>query len=92
MRNQIRSLMKKFIFIILTLLVLTTAFTAVSADELYTFELSEAAHTEDRTDNCYIDLSIPQIKGLADKSVEEALNAYFMSWRENIVEEYENDI
>ena len=84
--------MKKFIFIIMTLLVLTAAFTAISADELYSFELSEAAHTEDRTDNCYIDLSIPQIKGLADKSVEEALNAYFMSWREKIVEEYENDI
>lgn len=84
--------MKKYLYILITMLVLTAALTAaVSADELYTFELSEAAHTEEHAENWYMELSIPKITGLADKTAEENLNAYFMSWQKYIVDEYRND-
>lgn len=85
--------MKKYLYILITLLVLTAALTAaVSADELYTFELSEATHISDLAENWYMDLSIPQVKGLADKTAENSLNAYFMSWKDYVIKEYNDDV
>ena len=85
--------MKKYLHILVTLLILTAALTGVvSADELYNFELSEAAHISDLAENWYMDLSIPQIKGLADKTAENRLNDYFMSWKDYVIKEYNDDV
>lgn len=85
--------MNKKLLLGILLMVLSLALTGiVSAEDLYTFELSEAERVEDHAYNWYLDLSIPQVRGMADKEEQELLNVYFLSWRDYILEEYADDV
>lgn len=84
--------MRKKLLFVFVLLILTIAFTGiVNADDTYSFDLTEADHVEEHTDNWYVDVSVPQISGMADKDLENDFNAYFLAWRDYVVEGYKQD-
>lgn len=85
--------MKRQFFVLSILLTLILAIAGtVSAEEGYTFSITEADHVEEHAANWYIDLYIPQVSGMADKSSEDSLNAYFLERRDAIKAEYTSDI
>ncbi len=82
--------MKTKLFIVLTALVLTAAlFSAVSADEAYTFEVTDGFTFTEETDISSIDISVPRVSGLADENDEILLNAHFLAKKDEIMADYE---
>ena len=66
-------------------------FTAVSAEETYTFELTEAAAYKDGNENWSVEISAPQISGMADEAAQDSLNAYFLQVKDDMIAGYEQD-
>lgn len=84
--------MKFRTFFIIMMLVLTIAFSGIAqADDSYTFTLSEGGSKTDESQYWSLNLSVPAISGMADKEAEEALNQYFLSFLDDLSEEYEAD-
>jgi len=84
--------MKNKLFIAFILLALAAILTGVAAaDELYSFELTEAEKIEEHDHNWYLNISVPQISGMRDKKAEAELNNNFLKTRDQLVEEYKSD-
>ena len=72
--------MKNKLFIgLLVLIMAAVSCGAAFAQEDYTFSLSEASSFSDKTENWSIDVSVPEISGMAYGTDEAELNAYFAS-------------
>ena len=81
--------MKNKLFIAFILLALAAILTGVAAaDELYSFELTEAEKIEEHDHNWYLNISVPQISGMADEEVQADLNAHFLAVKDEMLEEY----
>lgn len=87
--------MKKSLFFGSLLLVLMLAFSAVvSADESnadYHFELTQGSARIDNSEYWYLNISVPQISGMADEEEQTKLNEYFLSAADEVSKEYEAD-
>ena len=84
--------MKNKLFIGVLLITLVFAFASVvSADDLYTFTLSEGANISDDSEFWYMKLSAPAVSGMADANAEAALNQYFVNYIDQVSKEYEDD-
>lgn len=70
------------------ILVLTSM---VSAEDLYQFTLSEGAAISEDADTWYLKLSAPAVSGMAVAEEQSALNQYFLSYINQVYEEYEDD-
>ena len=84
--------MKNKLFIGLIFVLLITALTAaVSAEDLYTFTLSQGASVSETSEFWYLDLKAPVVSGMADEKEQEELNKYFTDYVDYIAKTYEED-
>ena len=83
--------MRNKFFIGFMLLALTVLLTGVVSADDYIFRITEADHVVDEAYNWYMDLSIPQISGMKDQKSQDEQNAYFLEWRDFIIDEYNQD-
>lgn len=82
---------KIFLAALLTVLVLALAGT-VMADEPYSFELTEAYTFAEETEHWSINVSLPQVSGMADEDEQAALNEYILSKKDLMIEDYEQNV
>ena len=89
--------MKKNLLLGSLLLIVILAFsTAVSADlifdvPVYDIELSQGSSVTDNSEYWYLNLSVPQLSGMADEEEQTKLNEYFQSVADSVKQEYEED-
>ncbi len=84
--------MKTKLFIVLTALVLMIALvSAVSADDAYTFSVTEGFSFTEETDIASIDISVPHVSGMADENDQILLNAHFLAKKDEILSDYETN-
>ena len=89
--------MKKNLLLGSLLLIVILAFsTAVSADlifdvPVYDIELSQGPSVTDNSEYWYLNLSVPQLSGMADEEEQTKLNEYFQSVADSVKQEYEED-
>ena len=81
----------KLIFLLRFVLTIITT-TAAMAEEPYSFELTEAYHFTEKTDNWSIDISVPRISGMADEEEQAKLNEHFLTMKDSIRKGYEQDV
>ena len=85
--------MKTRSFIVLTALILALVLvSAVFADEAYTFEVSEGFSFSETTDISSIEISVPRISGMADENDAILLNAHFLTKKNEIIADYEQNL
>ena len=65
---------------------------AVFAQDTFTFEVTEASHYNEETSNWSVDISVPQITGMADEVEQEDLNAYFVAMGDEMLAEYQDNV
>lgn len=65
---------------------------AVFADESYTFEVSEGFSFSETTDISSIEISVPRISGMADENDAILLNAHFLTKKNEIIADYEQNL
>lgn len=82
---------KNFIIGLLILVLTFTITAAVSAEELYNFELKDGASIIEESDYWYLKLITPQISGMSDEEQQQKLNEYFESFIDYVSSEYEED-
>ena len=89
--------MKKNLLLGSLLLIVILAFsTAVSADlifdvPVYDIELSQGPSVTDNSEYWYLNLTVPQLSGMADEEEQTKLNEYFQSVADSVKQEYEED-
>ena len=83
--------MKTKLLLVLLALVFAVAGT-VFADDGFTFELTEAFSYSEKADNWSIDISVPQISGMASEVEQDELNAHFMECKDEMIAEYEQNV
>lgn len=77
----------------LILFVLMFALTgAVLADDGFTFELTEAFNFSEKADNWSIEISVPQVSGMASEVEQDELNAHFLKTKDEMIAEYEQNV
>ena len=85
--------MKNKFFTALMLAILSLVlFTTVSAETPYTFELTEAYAFMEKTDNWSIEISTPRISGMPDEEAQADLNAYLLSKKDEMLEDYRQNV
>lgn len=85
--------MKTKLFIGLILIALLSAAAgAALAEDGFTFELTEAFSYSEKADNWSIDISVPQVSGMASEVEQDELNAYFLSIKDEMIAEYEQNV
>ena len=82
---------KNFIIGLLILVLTFTITAAVSAEELYNFELKDGASIIEESDYWYLKLITPQISGMSDEEQQQKLNEYFESFIDYVSSEYKED-
>ncbi len=81
--------MKTKLFIVLAVLFLTiSSVSAALSDDRYTFELSEIYSFSEKTPNWHIEISVPQLSGMADEATQAELNAHFFAKKDEMMAEY----
>ena len=80
-----------FIGLILFAIMFTLAGAVFTADG-FTFELSEAFSFSEKTDNWAIDISLPQISGMPSEIEQDELNAYILSRKDAMLEDYKENV
>ena len=84
--------MKTRLFIVLTVIVMAIALTAaVSAQDGFTFEVTDGFTFAEESDIAKIEISVPRVSGMADENEEIQLNAHFLAVKDEILAEYERD-
>ena len=85
--------MKTRLFIGLILFALTLSVTgAVFAEDGFTFELTEAYSYSEKADNWSIEISVPQISGMASEVEQDELNAHFFESKDEMIAEYKQNV
>ncbi|MBQ6509720.1 MAG: DUF3298 domain-containing protein [Flexilinea sp.] len=85
--------MKTRLFIGLILFALTLAVTgAVFAEDGFTFALTEAYSYSEKADNWSIEISVPQISGMASEVEQDELNAHFFECKDEMIAEYKQNV
>ena len=81
--------MKTKMFIVLTAVVLAIVLTAaVSAQDSFTFEVTDGFSFAEKTDTASIEISVPRVSGMADENDEILLNAHFLEKKDEILADY----
>ena len=78
------------IITILAVLILTAG--AVFAEDSFSFELTEAFSFSEKTDNWSIEISLPKISGMPSEIEQDELNAYILSKKDAMLEDYEQNV
>ena len=85
--------MKNKLFIGLILIfVMLMGLNAVSAQDSYTFEVSDGFSFTEKTDIASIEISVPRITGMADENDQILLNAHFLAKKDEIIADYEQNV
>ena len=85
--------MKHRSFYLLLMLVLTFGLVcAASAQETYTFELTEAFSFKEENEHWSIDISLPKVSGMADEDEQARLNDYILSKKDIMLEDYNQNV
>lgn len=85
--------MKHRSFYLLLMAVLTFGLVcAASAQETYTFELSEAFSFREENDHWSIEISLPKVSGMADEDEQARLNDYILSKKDIMLEDYNQNV
>ncbi len=84
----------KIKFLILTILAVSilTAAGALFAEDSFSFELTEAFSFSEKTDNWSIEISLPKISGMPSEIEQDELNAYILSKKDAMLEDYEQNV
>lgn len=81
---------KSIIVLLICILAAAVCGTAY-AEGPYTFELVEGASYSEKNENWYIDLSVPEIRGMADEEKQKELNDNFIAVMEETITDYKRD-
>lgn len=85
--------MKTRLFIGLILCALMFSVTCASfAEDGFSFELTEAFSYSEKTDNWSIEISVPQVSGMASEVEQDELNAHFLACKDEMIAEYEQNV
>ena len=82
----------KLLFLLVFAVLMINAAGTVFAEDSFTFELTEAFNYSEKTDNWSIEISLPQVSGMASEIEQEELNAYILSKKDAMLEDYQENV
>lgn len=64
---------------------------AASAQDSFSFEVTEGFSFSEQTDIASVDIAVPRISGMADENEQIQLNAHFLAVKDEILADYEQN-
>lgn len=85
--------MKNRFFFVFAAMLLAIGLTAVvSAQDGFTFDVTEGFSFSEETEIASIDISVPHVSGMVDENDEILLNAHFLEKKNEIIADYEQNV